>query len=155
MISLRWLDPKCSATELSSITGLEPVQVRFKNFWAHTLAGIEKKIGVSNIKHYLLFLLIWVWNIKEMHWVKSVQIRSFFSSVFSRIRTEYGEIWSISRYSVRKWENMDQKKLRIWTYFTQWWCPMAIPLAKVGQFPKRSFREICSQHLTASSYKWN
>ena len=44
----------------------------------------------------------------------------FFWSVFSRIRTEYGEIGSISPYSVRMWENMDQKKLRIWTLFTQW-----------------------------------
>ena len=37
----------------------------------------------------------------------------FFCSVFSRIWSEYG-------YSVRKWENTDQKKLRIWTIFTQW-----------------------------------
>ena len=51
--------------------------------------------------------------------VKSVQIRSFFWSVFSRIWTEYGEIRSISLYSVRMRENTDQKKLRIWTLFTQ------------------------------------
>ena len=51
--------------------------------------------------------------------MKSVQIRSFFCSVFPRIRTEYGEIRSISLYSVRMWENTDQKKLRIWTHFTQ------------------------------------
>ena len=37
---------------------------------------------------------------------------------FSRIRTEYGEIRSISPYSVRMRE-IDQKKLRIWTLFTQ------------------------------------
>ena len=42
--------------------------------------------------------------------VKSVQIRSFLWSVFFRIRTEY---------SVRMRENTDQKKLRIWTLFTQ------------------------------------
>ena len=53
------------------------------------------------------------------HCVKSVQIRSFFWSVFSRIRTEYGEIRSISPYSVRMRENTDQKKFRIWTLFTQ------------------------------------
>ena len=29
-----------------------------------------------------------------MHFVKSVQIRSFFWSVFSRIRTGYGKIWT-------------------------------------------------------------
>ena len=40
-------------------------------------------------------------------------------SVFSRIQTEYGEILRISLYSVRMQENTDQKKLRIWTLFTQ------------------------------------
>ena len=54
-----------------------------------------------------------------MHCVKSVQIRSFFWSAFSRIRTEYGEIRSISPYLFPKRENTDQKKLRIWTLFTQ------------------------------------
>ena len=43
----------------------------------------------------------------------------FFWSVFSRIRTEYGEILRTSAYSVQMWENTDQKKLRIWTLFTQ------------------------------------
>ena len=36
----------------------------------------------------------------------------------SRIQAEYGEIRSISPCSVRMRENMDQKKLRIWTLFT-------------------------------------
>ena len=43
------------------------------------------------------------------HCVKSAQIRSYFWSVFSRIWTEYGEIQSISPYSVRMPENTDQK----------------------------------------------
>ena len=43
------------------------------------------------------------------HCVKSVRIRSYFWSVFSRIQAEYGEIRSISRYSVRMRENTDQK----------------------------------------------
>ena len=43
------------------------------------------------------------------HCVKSVQIRSFFWPVFSRIRNEYGEILRISPYSVRMWGNTDQK----------------------------------------------
>ena len=51
--------------------------------------------------------------------MKTVQIRSFFWSVFSRIRTEYGDILCISPYSVRVRENTDQKKLHIWTLFTQ------------------------------------
>ena len=52
--------------------------------------------------------------------VKSVQIWSFFLSVFSCIETEYGEIRSIFLYLVRMRDNTDQKKLRIWTLFTQW-----------------------------------
>ena len=51
------------------------------------------------------------------HCVKSIQVRRFFSSVFSRIRTEYG---GISPYPVRMRENTDQKKLRFWTLFTKW-----------------------------------
>ena len=51
--------------------------------------------------------------------MKSVQIRSFFWSVFFCIRTEYGDLRSKSPYSVRIQENTDQKKLRIWALFTQ------------------------------------
>ena len=51
-----------------------------------------------------------------MHCVKSVQIGRFFWSVFSCIRTEYGDLLRKSLYSVRIQENMDQKKLRIWTF---------------------------------------
>ena len=40
--------------------------------------------------------------------MKSIQIRSFLWSTFSRIRTEYGEILHISLYSVRMRENADQ-----------------------------------------------
>ena len=60
------------------------------------------------------------WINRLYHSVKSVQIRSFFWSVFSNIRTEYGEIPCISPYSVQMRENTDQKKLRIWKHFTQW-----------------------------------
>ena len=56
---------------------------------------------------------------RKLYCLKSVQIRSFFWSVFSRIRAEYEEIRSISPYSVWMRENTDQKKLRIWTLFTQ------------------------------------
>ena len=47
----------------------------------------------------------------ESYCVKSVQIRSFFWSVFSCIRTPY---------SVETRENTAQKKLHIWTLFTQY-----------------------------------
>ena len=53
------------------------------------------------------------------HCMKSVQIRSFFWSVVSCIRTEYGDILRKSPYSLRMQESTDQKKLRIWTLFTQ------------------------------------
>ena len=53
------------------------------------------------------------------HCVKSVQIRSFFWSVFSCIRTGYGDLLRKPPYPVRIQENTDQKKLRIWTLFTQ------------------------------------
>ena len=49
--------------------------------------------------------------------MKSVQIRSFFWSVISCIRTEYSV--HKSPYSVWIQENTDQKKLRISTLFTQ------------------------------------
>ena len=54
-----------------------------------------------------------VYKISNCYCVKSVQIRSFLWSVLSRICTEYGEIRSISPYSVRMRENRDQKNLRI------------------------------------------
>ena len=55
-------------------------------------------------------------SLKIYHYMKSVQIRSNFWSVFFRIRTERGRI---SPYSVQMRENTDQKLLRIWTLFTQ------------------------------------
>ena len=56
----------------------------------------------------------------SLHCVKNVQIRSFFWSVFSHIRTEYGDLLCKPMYSVRMRKNKDQKKLRIYTLFTQW-----------------------------------
>ena len=43
------------------------------------------------------------------HCVKRVQIRSYFWSVFSCIRIEYGDLRSKSPYSIRIQENTDQK----------------------------------------------
>ena len=48
--------------------------------------------------------------------MKSVQIRSFFGSVFSCIRTEYGDLLRKSPYSVRIQENTDQKTLYLDTF---------------------------------------
>ena len=52
--------------------------------------------------------------------VKCVQIRNFFWSVFSCIRTEYCDLWCKYPHSVRIQENTGHKKLRIWTLFTSW-----------------------------------
>ena len=62
--------------------------------------------------------------------MKSVQIRSFIWSIFSRIWIEYGEIRTISLYSVR--ENTDQKKLCIWTLFTQ--CYLSVFSLNAGKY---------------------
>ena len=87
------------------------------------------------------------------HCVKSVQIRSYFWSVFSHIRTEYGVIRSISPYSVLMQENTDQKELRIWTLLKQWIAISAnINLFKANSEntrnrcgPEQSQCEICSK----------
>ena len=42
----------------------------------------------------------------------------FFWSVFSCIRTEYGDLLRNSPYLVRIQKNTDQKNLRIWALFT-------------------------------------
>ena len=47
---------------------------------------------------------------------------SFSWSVFSCIRNEYGDLRTKSLYSVQIQENAGQKKLRIWTIFTKWYC---------------------------------
>ena len=63
------------------------------------------------------------WTTQYHHTVWKVsKYGVFFWSVFSRIRTEYGELWKKSPYSVQIRENTDQKKLRIWTLFTQCQC---------------------------------
>ena len=70
----------------------------------------------------------------------SVQIWSFFWSVFSRIRTDNGEIRNISPYSVRMTENTDQKKLHIWALFSQ----MYFSTFGTVWTPKKSFSNMFS-----------
>ena len=50
---------------------------------------------------------------------ETLREKYFFWSVFSCIRTEYGDLWSKFPYSVRIQES-GPEKLRIWTLFTQW-----------------------------------
>ena len=82
---------------------------------------------ILDITHFtnqeIILKRLYMWNclfsLVNQHCVKSVQIRSFFWSVFSHIRTEYGETRIISPHSARMPENTDQKKLRMWTLSTQ------------------------------------
>ena len=50
--------------------------------------------------------------------MKSVQMRTFFWSLFSSIRTEYADLRNTSPFSVQIQENTDHKKLHIRTLFT-------------------------------------
>ena len=82
--------------------------------------GIRRH-GWNNLKEPKCFFVRCskaVSNIDEKnHCMKSVQIRRFFWYIFSHIRTEYGEIRSISPYSARMREKTDQENLHIWTLF--------------------------------------
>ena len=96
----------------------------------------------------------WIHYLYDKQCVKRVQIRSFFWSVFSWIRTKHGDL---QMYRVRIQENTDQEKLRIWTLFTQWrsWktlltflsCSFAIPWKVLWS----SFRDLLQILLLTSS----
>ena len=73
--------------------------VVISNWWIHIK-------GLNEILSDPPYILKIVFN---RHYVKSARNRSSFWSVFSRIRTECGEIRSISPYSVRMRDNTDQK----------------------------------------------
>ena len=84
--------------------------------------------------------------ISHLHSVKTVQIRSFFWSVFSRTWNEYGDLRRKSLYLVQKRENTDQKKLRVWTFFVQCMSSVIIIVGK-----KENFAKISEHLLTESS----
>ena len=56
----------------------------------------------------------------------------FFWSVFFRISTKLGDLLRKFPYSVQIWENTDQKKLRIWTFF--WQCSLRENLKNRREF---------------------
>ena len=62
--------------------------------------GPQQHWGDNHDSLYVMFLII------AMH--KKCTHSELFWSVFSRIRTEYGETRSISPYSVQMWESTDQ-----------------------------------------------
>ena len=59
----------------------------------------------------------WRWPLHE-----NCPNTKFFWSVFSCIWNDYEDFLRKSSYSVQIQGNNDHKKLRIWTYFTQWIC---------------------------------
>ena len=79
----------------------------------------------------MLVLLKW-WNLAEKHGIyhyykstkDSMVLRQGGKLVWGLVEQEeppFLTTWIIiSPYSVRMWENTDQKKLRIWTLFKQW-----------------------------------
>ena len=69
-------------------------------YMSSTTLLVENQTGSEKLHDQSCMLTI--------HCLKSVQMRSFFWSVFSHIRTEYGEILRIFPYSVRMRENTDQ-----------------------------------------------
>lgn len=65
---------------------------------------------------------IWLNGESSLKWAlcKKFRVRSFLWSVFSRIRSECGDLQNKSPNSVRIRENKDQRKLRIPNFHKQW-----------------------------------
>ena len=86
------------------------------------IQSLKKVISASNDKINISFIFQKSYHYTSnwfYHCVKSVQIRTFFWSVFSRISIEYEGLRSNYPYSVRIQENTDQKNLCIWTLLPQ------------------------------------
>ena len=78
------------------------------------------KYAVYQVLMYLAFIVYQTLREKCPH-------TEFFWSVFSCIRTEYRDLYRKSPHLVRIQENTDQKKLLIWTLFTQWKLDPVVP----------------------------
>ena len=84
-----------------------------KSYYLFSITS-QNKITLIN-----LYLITWIdlsvllrWTVLlQTHCMKIAQIRSFFWSVFSCIRTDYGDLLRKSSYSVRIQENMVLKKI--------------------------------------------
>ena len=107
---------------------MQPLEHRLYVWFTNYDPALKFRTGIANNRtirectgNYLLGSFETLKIKPALRCVESVHIRSFFWSVFSGIRAECGEIIRISPYSVRMWENTDQKELRIWTLFTQCW----------------------------------
>ena len=87
-----------------------------KNTFLHRSSLVAASVFVSTLTLFATNTLLVLYF---PQCVKNVLIRRFFWYVFSRFRTEYGEIRSISPYSVRMRKNTDQKKFCFLTLFMQ------------------------------------
>ena len=99
-----------------------PSKQRFKKFtspapkWSHFAKIVLLKLNFqdegqlsANCFFYCFSHFAWNFFFFGSHCVKSVQIPSYFWSVFSCIRTEYGDWRNKSPYLPRIQENTDQK----------------------------------------------
>ena len=94
--------------------------------WPCHLSGFKMLLLSTIIQWFsliIIFIILWKFHMvdsSKTHYVKSVQIRSFFWFVFPAFGLKIGKIRNISPYSIRIKENTDQKKLCISTLFTRW-----------------------------------
>ena len=95
--------------------------------WIYRVKSMAKYFILENFVFLSkLQKILWIYSWATLqstlsaHCVKSVQTRRFFSSVFSCIRTEYGDTLGKPQYSAQTQEKADQKNLRICTLFLQW-----------------------------------
>ena len=79
---------------------------------------LKKENMINLILLGLLSVIQVFFRLFLVHYVKSAQVRRFFWSLFSHSRTEYGEIRSISPYSVRIWK-MRTRKNSIFGHFSR------------------------------------
>ena len=97
--------------------------------------------------------IIYVYFAISIHCVKSVQIRSFVWSLFSRIRTEYREILRSSPFSVRMRENTEQKN-SVFGHFSScyfWICFLFEKGSCFRRCPTFTYRHVSSDHIKTKS----
>ena len=120
--SFFWSIFSCIRTEFGGLLRKSPYSVRIQE------DTVQKKLRIwtpfTQFQYLAIVIMRCVFrsqpNIYDgSHCGKSVQIRSFFWSVCSFVQTNYGDLRSKYPYSVRIQENTDQKKLHIWTLYTQ------------------------------------
>ena len=77
--------------------------------------------GANTVNYWkvLKSMETWARNGSRKLCEKCPNTKFFLVRTFS-IRTEYGDLLSKYLYSVRIWENTDQKKTTYWTLFKQW-----------------------------------